>query len=358
MKLAICGDISITDGSWDSFDKIDVARAFSDVADEFKKYDRVLVNLECALTDSENRIAKFGPNLKAPKNTADTLKAAGVTDCMLSNNHIFDYGIEGLVDTVGQLDRCGLKWTGVGNDLKDSRRDHVMVIDGITVTVVNVCEHEYTYATEDRMGARPFDEFETMDDIRRAKASADYVIVIYHGGKELCQYPSPRLMKACREMVRCGADAVLCQHSHCIGCYEKFEGAHILYGQGNFHFFKYLDSPLWNDGLLVALDITRAGMDIDFIPVCGGTEGIGLTSGAAKEKILAGLWERSETLHDGEWKKHWHEFAVSMHENYKKMICGITLDMDENSREFHRFCHYKFCSRIKSGNNRRIIFRV
>ena len=33
-----------------------------------------------------------------------------------------------------------------------------------------------------------------------------------------------------------GADVVLCQHSHCIGCYEQYEGAHILYGQGNFHF--------------------------------------------------------------------------------------------------------------------------
>ena len=72
--------------------------------------------------------------------------------------------------------------------------------DGVRVTLINVCEHEYTYATETRVGARPFDEFETMQDIREAKKDADYVIVVYHGGKELCQYPSPRLMKACREM--------------------------------------------------------------------------------------------------------------------------------------------------------------
>ena len=34
---------------------------------------------------------------------------------------------------------------------------------------------------------------------------------------------------------------MLCQHSHIIGCMEKYENGVILYGQGNFHFLKYLD---------------------------------------------------------------------------------------------------------------------
>ena len=110
----------------------DVAAAFGRVTDVFAKSDRILVNLECALTDSEHKIIKKGPNLKGPKATAATLKKAGVTDCMLSNNHIFDFGVEGLVDTLEQLDAAGLAWTGVGNDYEDSRRDHTMIIDGIT----------------------------------------------------------------------------------------------------------------------------------------------------------------------------------------------------------------------------------
>ena len=288
MKLIICGDMSITDGSYKAFNEIDPKTAFNDVLDVFAAGDRVIVNLECALTESENKIKKYGPNLKGPKNSADTLKAAGVTDCALSNNHIYDYGREGLRDTLEQLDRVGLKYTGIGKNYEDSRRNFNIDADGIRVTVINVCEHEYTYATENREGARPFDEFETMHDIRTAKANADYVIVIYHGGKEYCRYPSPRLYKACHEMVRCGADVVLCQHSHIIGVYEKFEGAHIVYGQGNFHFVRFMNAEFWNEGLIASLDVTREGIDLGLIPVKAGDNGIRLATPEEKAARLLG----------------------------------------------------------------------
>ena len=341
MRITICGDLSISETSAPAFEAGDVAAAFGRVTDVFAKSDRILVNLECALTDSEHKIIKKGPNLKGPKSVAATLKKAGVTDCMLSNNHIFDFGVEGLVDTLEQLNAAGLAWTGVGNDYDDSRRDHTMIIDGITVTVVNVCEHEYTYATENRCGARPFDEFETMDDIRKAKASADYVIVIYHGGKEHCRYPSPRLLKACREMVRCGADVVLCQHSHIIGCYEKFEGAHILYGQGNFHFSKYIDTPGWTEGLITNLTIDRDGIDIDFEPVIIHETGIDLTDDETKVRILKELWERSETIKNGEWKKGWQEFCKTVEMQYKKSVCGHSVEDDLDKMQI--FPHYLDC---------------
>ncbi|MBQ7293223.1 MAG: CapA family protein [Clostridia bacterium] len=340
MKLVICGDMSITEGSYKSFDEIDPKTAFNDVLGVFAQGDRVIVNLECALTESENRIPKKGPNLKGPKNSADTLKAAGVTDCTLSNNHIYDFGREGLKDTLEQLDRVGLKYTGIGKNYEDSRKDHTIVIDGITVTIVNVCEHEYTYATDIREGARPFDEFETMDDIRRAKASADYVIVVYHGGKEYCRYPSPRLYKACHEMVKCGADVVLCQHSHIIGVYEKFEGAHILYGQGNFHFVKYMNKDFWQEGLIALLDITREGIDIEFTPVKAMEEGIRLANAEEKARIMSDLWERSESLRDGTWINGWREFVATVESNYKKHA-GFTLE--STSDEYQMFAHYLDC---------------
>ena len=341
MKLIICGDMSITDGSYKAFNEIDPKTAFNDVLDVFAAGDRVIVNLECALTESENKIKKYGPNLKGPKNSADTLKAAGVTDCALSNNHIYDYGREGLRDTLEQLDRVGLKYTGIGENYQASRKDHTIVIDGITVTIVNVCEHEYTYATELREGARPFDEFETMDDIRRAKASADYVIVIYHGGKEYCRYPSPRLYKACHEMVRCGADVVLCQHSHIIGVYEKFEGAHIMYGQGNFHFVKYLNRDFWQEGLIATLDVTRKGIDIEFTPVKTVDGGIRLANADEKASIMSELWERSESLKNGTWINGWREFVATVEAAYKKAISGYS--ENANDEEFQLFAHYLDC---------------
>jgi poly-gamma-glutamate synthesis protein (capsule biosynthesis protein) len=342
MKIAIGGDISITKRSWELFDKADEKGAFDDVISVFERNERVMVNLECAVTESENRIAKFGPNLKAPLNTVKTLKKAGVTDCFLSNNHIFDFGIPGLNDTLHALDEEEMLWNGIGDNYEDSRKNHYVIKDGCKIAFINVCEHEYSYATANRVGARPFDEFETMHDIRMAKKESDRVVVIYHGGKEYCRYPSPRLLKACREMVRCGADVVLCQHSHCIGCYEYFEGGHILYGQGNFHFNSYMDIECWHEGLLVELDIDKHRNEITFIPVVEKDDGgITLAKGERNEDILSGFAKRSKQLLDGTWREEWHKFAKTVEGAYRKSIANIPEDADEKGHQL--FSHYLDC---------------
>ena len=341
MRLVICGDMSVTEESAAAFEVANAKKAFDDILEVFNAADRVIVNLECTLTESEGEIKKFGPCLKAPLNTALTLKRAGVTDCALSNNHIFDFGIKGLNDTINSLEECELLYTGIGENYEDSRKNHIIEADGVSVAIINVCEHEYSYATENRIGTRPFDEFETMQDIREAKKANDYVIVIYHGGKERCRYPSPRLRKACREMVYCGADVVLCQHSHIIGCYEKFEDAHILYGQGNFHFIWSDMGEDWLEGLIVGLDIDKGKLDIDFIPVVVNGEGIELAKGERKQKILSDMGKRNAELLSGEWKEHWVEFCKSNADIYKQAICGYSIDDDEDATQW--FSHYLEC---------------
>ena len=130
MKIIICGDLSVTNNTRPVFEAQDKDAAFADVQGLFATADRVMVNLECALTDSEHRIKKCGPNLKGPKATADTLKAVGVTECLLSNNHIFDFGVEGALDTLKALDESGLEYTGFGKDYEDSRRDLIIEKNG------------------------------------------------------------------------------------------------------------------------------------------------------------------------------------------------------------------------------------
>ncbi len=348
MKLIICGDLSVTTATEKAFAAQNKEAAFSDTLPLFAAADRAIVNLECALTDSDHRIQKCGPNLKGPKTTADTLKAAGFTDCMLSNNHIFDFGKPGIKDTLEALDRVGLGYTGYGANYEDSRKDLIIEQEGFTLAVVNISEHEYNYATENREGARPFDEFETMEDIRQAKKSADRVIVIYHGGKEYCRYPSPRLRKACREMVRCGADAVFCQHSHCIGCFESFEGAHILYGQGNFHFPEFMDTEMWNEGLIASLDITKADMKIEYIPVKATHTGIRLATDEERESIIAAMLVRNGQLQDGSWLDGWREFCRSVEPTYRRAMYGHyspngRYTMEDGPKEYQMFAHYLDC---------------
>ncbi len=342
MKLLICGDLSVTGDSIHHFEKADAEGAFHSLCGLFQAADRTVVNLECALTDSDKRITKIGPCLKGPKSTAKTLKAAGVTDCTLSNNHIFDFGKKGLYDTLAELEKEGIGHVGIGENYEDSRRDMIIEHDGMKIAIVNVCEHEYSYATDDRVGARPFDEFETMYDIRQTKKENDYVIVVYHGGKEYCRYPSPRLLKACREMVRNGADAVLCQHSHIIGTYECFEGGHILYGQGNFHFVKPQSGETFNEGLMVELDITKKGIAFKLIPVVATEDGgIDRMPAEQAEKTLAEMNNRNSEIATGQWKERFHEFCLTKERWYRGIPTGESIEAPGDANQM--LCHYLDC---------------
>ena len=324
MKTLFFGDVSPGKDSKEAFRNKEVTTLFGDVAEFMTDKDFTFVNLECALTEHTEAIKKFGPPLAAPKETAEILKGLGVDLCGLSNNHIFDLGVKGVKDTFAALDAVGLDYTGFGKNYEDSRKNYVYEKDGEKICIIAVCEHEYSYALENRMGARPYDEYDTMEDIREAKKTSDRVIVIYHGGKEYCRYPSPRLVRLCRAMARCGADMVLCQHSHCIGCYEEYEGCHILYGQGNFHFLsKSNENECWYTSLAVKYD-TKANA-VEFVPMRTLADGITLAKGDDKEEIMAAFAKRNEELANGEWRKGWHDFCVGMSERYINAVAKAGL---------------------------------
>ncbi|MBQ3079786.1 MAG: CapA family protein [Clostridia bacterium] len=344
MRLIICSDTVPTEASERAFREGDVQALFSDVLPVFQGADRVLVNLECALTDTNGAIMKFGPNLKGPIESAKTLKKAGVTDCGLSNNHVYDFNTEGLRDTIRLIKEAGLNATGVGKNEKDSRKPLVMQAGDKTVAVIAVCEHEYSYALENRSGSRPFDPFETLTDVYDAKRKYDYVVVTYHGGKEHCRYPSPRLMRACRAMVHLGADAVLCQHSHIIGCMEYYEGKPIVYGTGNFHFLEYSDEPSWNEGLMAALDFKENGEGFSFelIPVVSTDTGIRLAGALEKQVIMEDMEKRNQSLADGTWIDGWRDFCKSVQKLYEDSVYNC-IGGETDPRLRQHFAHYLDC---------------
>lgn len=342
MKTLLLGDLSPTIITDSLFKEQNTEKLFFDTIDLFDGNDVNFVNLECALTDHDTPIKKFGPPLKACAEVAKVLKSIGVNVCGLSNNHIFDFGRKGVTDTIKALDEAGLTYTGWGDNYEDSRKDLIIEKDREKIAIIAVCEHEYSYALDDRMGSRPFDVFDTIEDIRNAKAKADRVIVIYHGGKEYCRYPSPRLHKACRAMARAGADVVLCQHTHCISCYEEYDGCHILYGQGNWHFVKpaFQTPECWGSGLAVKYD--TKSHEIEFVPYVNYETGIKLAQGEEKEEIMKGFAERNQSLADGTWRDGWGEFCNSVKDLYQGVVAkAFTQEAEEWQSDI--FGHYLDC---------------
>ncbi len=344
MKTLLLGDLIPYGPTLPLFERGETEALFTDTLSLFEGNDVNFVNVEFALTDCEQEVKKFGPALKAGVKTAETMRKLGVNYCGLSNNHIFDFGIQGATDTINALAAAGIAYTGFGENYEDSRKDLIIEKDGERLCIIAVCEHEYSYALENRMGSRPFDEFDTMEDIRKAKAANDRVIVVYHGGKEHCRYPSPRLLRVCRAMVRNGADVVLCQHSHCIGCYENYENGHILYGQGNFHYTKLIgfDMPeTWNGALAVKYDTKSHA--IEFIPLVIASEtAIELAKGTEKERLLALFDRLKEELQNGAWKQGWHDFCEENRDFYVGFLRKCFPE-EATEREQAVFGHFLDC---------------
>jgi poly-gamma-glutamate synthesis protein (capsule biosynthesis protein) len=230
------------------------------------KSDIIVGNLECALTDNPSPIKKAGPVLFGKTVCANTLKNIGFDALSLANNHIKDCGEEGVASTIKSCKDRGIQTFGAGENLERSKRPYIVSCKGRKIAFISFAEQEFNTATKNEFGASFVDEFNDFDLIESIKSTVDYLVVLYHGGIEYHPYPSPMLQKRCRKFAKSGADVVLCQHSHCVGTYEKYNNSFILYGQGNSIFGFRNNSKSWNQGLLVQLNITEENYDVQLIP--------------------------------------------------------------------------------------------
>ena len=278
-----------------------------------------IFNLEVPLVDTTDLICKRGPHLIASTDTVGAYKAMGVDLLTLANNHILDQGVQGMNSTLTVLTENKIPYLGVGNNQQEAAKPYIFDFSGKKIGVYACAEHEFSIVNEKAPGANPFDPLETPDHISDLKKQCDHVIVLYHGGKEHYRYPSPDLQKVCRKLVEKGADLVLCQHSHCIGCEEKYLEGTIVYGQGNF-LFDYSNSEYWQTSLLVRIE---EDFNINYIPLRKQGNSVRVATGEDAEFILNGFAKRSEEIkQEGFIQAEYDKFAETMINGYLFALSG------------------------------------
>lgn len=281
-----------------------------------------MFNLEVPLVDKEDKIFKCGPNLIAPTSTINGIKKLDPSLISLANNHILDQGEEGLHSTIKLLKENGIPYIGVGENLKEANKGYILEKFGKKIGVYSCAEIEFTIATDNSCGANPFDSFESLDYIEKLRKECDYLIVLYHGGKEHYRYPSSYLQKVCRKISEKGADLIVCQHSHCIGCYEEYNNSTIVYGQGNF-IFDDSESEYWQTSLIINLDIEN-NYKVSYIPIRKNKNVVSLAMGEDKKKILEEFNNRSkEILEENFIENNYKEFSMEMLDGYLYNFCGM-----------------------------------
>ena len=319
MRVIIGADLVPTKTNIEYFAESNLDVLFGEkLLDIIQSADFRVFNLEVPLTDTVSPIKKCGPNLVAPVKTVNTYKSLNIDLLTLANNHILDQGVQGGLSTINALKENDINYIGAGENLSEATKPYIIEDNDKKIGFYACAEHEFSIANENSWGANPFDPLESLDHISDLKEKCDYVIVLYHGGKEHYRYPSPDLQKVCRKICEKGADLVVCQHSHCIGCEEKYGNSTIVYGQGNF-LFDMSESEFWQTSLLLTVD-TDTG-EVDYIPLQKDGCGVCLST---DENILKEFKERSHKIKDKDFiLNNYREFAMTMKENYIQTVCGV-----------------------------------
>jgi poly-gamma-glutamate synthesis protein (capsule biosynthesis protein) len=295
ITILVGGDIAPTKSNYSFFSEGNMKALIDDkLLSLLDSVDYRIFNLEVPLTDIEKPIKKDGPNLIAPILTVNGIKLLNPTILGLANNHILDQDEQGLIQTMEQLSKYEINYVGAGKDLVNAAKPIIIEKDGLKVGIYACAENEFSIAEENRAGANPFDPLESLDHIVHLKSFCNFIIVLFHGGKEHYRYPSPNLQKVCRKMVEKGANLVICQHSHCIGAFEKYFKSVIVYGQGNF-LFDLLDNEFWNTSLMVKATFGYE-MSVDFVPIYKKGNGVVLPTSNIKEAILEAFYDRSRKI--------------------------------------------------------------
>jgi poly-gamma-glutamate capsule biosynthesis protein CapA/YwtB (metallophosphatase superfamily) len=204
----------------------------------------LLGNLEGAATRRGEKAAKTYTFRFDPATLAK-LAEAGFTHLCLANNHSFDFGETGFLDTLGALERAGIAAPGAGRNLAEARSAAETVAAGMSVRVLSFGAYPVdrmgfdgrrtTRATETRPGILWLDE-ESLAAAAPQFGPDSFDIAMVHGGEEWTSVPTDGQRRLYRRLIDAGADLVVGSHPHVLQAMEADAGGLIAYSLGNFLF--------------------------------------------------------------------------------------------------------------------------
>lgn len=251
---------------------------FGAMRERLRGYDIVVGNLESIIlergtfTDTTGAMRFAGPVQSLP-----LLLDAGFDGVGTANNHAWDFGWAGLMESLSHLSRHGVPNAGTGPTVEDAWRPLVFRTRGWTIAVFSLTAiinlpglgiagspAECCVAWADTaVAARWF-------RAARDSIGADRVYAFVHAGPvEYRAVPHPSVVRLFRGLINAGADAVIGHHPHVPQGMEIWRSKPIAYSLGNFIFRQY--RPWTDRGLLAELTVSPGGRDsLRLVPLAVG----------------------------------------------------------------------------------------
>ncbi|MDD6022797.1 MAG: CapA family protein [Oscillospiraceae bacterium] len=266
---------------------------FQNVKSIFEGDDLTIANFEGTLTESTNMMDKMW-TFKADPSYVSILKEGGIDVVNVANNHTRDYGDEGYVDTLANLDNAGIGRFG---------NDYVMTMEvkGVTIGFSGIYECELGAACQDQ----------AVENVQRLKEmGAELIICEFHWGDENSYTPNPIHTVLAHAVIDAGADLVVAHHPHVLQGIEQYQGKYICYSLGNFCFggndgVKDKDTMIFQIGFPVKNGEIQKDTEYSIIPCSISTDPTVNTycptpaTGEEAQRIVDKVYEMSAQLDGG-----------------------------------------------------------
>ncbi|KKW19973.1 MAG: Capsule biosynthesis protein CapA [Parcubacteria group bacterium GW2011_GWA2_51_10] len=282
IRILFVGDMLFDRSIRQAMEKFGGDFIFSCIASTLAEADAVVANLEGPITSNASMSIGSkpgGPNnytFTFPLSTAALLARHNITVVNLGNNHIRNFGIKGVEETIRALRNAGVSFFG------DPLENTVAYeeIAGIRFAFINYNEFDASSTASS-----------TIARIRLAREAGAVPIVYTHWGNEYEKHPPEWIRKLAHRFVDAGAEIVIGSHPHVIGESEVYgstpptllgtstlttggsttlttggsttlttgKGKYIYYSLGNFIFDQYWDKDV-RTGLLLDVQFNSAGV--------------------------------------------------------------------------------------------------
>lgn len=196
---------------------------FEKTAETLKKANFTFINLESPLVEN-CPLTTGGMRFCADPKNIFGLKFAGIDVANLANNHISNYGSEGIKTTLSSLNKVNILATGISGPVFKEKKGGRFAFLGYNDTGASL--PLITYANKNKIS----------QELNDAKTKADVVVVAFHWGIEYTSQPTKRQQELAHWAIDSGANLVIGHHPHWIQPVEIYKGGVILYSLGNFIF--------------------------------------------------------------------------------------------------------------------------
>jgi len=272
VSIGFMGDVMIGRTVNQVMDQNGYAYIWGNMLPILKQNDLNIINLETTLTTSNERVPKVF-NFKATPDKVEALSLANIDVANIANNHILDFNVSGMRETIQTLDKAKILHVGAGMNEAEAREPVIITKKGIKIGIIGFTDNEPSWES---VGEKPGTNYvkvgninKIKEDVSKLRDKVDILILSIHWGPNMRQKPTKEFIDFAHNIIDLGVDIFHGHSAHIFQGIEIYNNKLIMYDTGDFVDDYAVTQELRNDrSFLFQVNVTKKGIkSVKLIPI-------------------------------------------------------------------------------------------